>query len=928
MSNRSDEGARGRRTRSVAWLDRVVLAGLVGLVVFPPLAIGSVNPWAFGAVEALIFLLTIAWMARLALEDTPRQFSGLRPLLTPAVLFFALVIFQLLPVPPALERELSPSTYRLYSISLPGWPERDPYPFPPKVTRGKYSTRDSSAHAAMTGRPNAGWFDPISKWRPVSIAPGLTATALLKLTAYCCLFCLVLFYPLRGYPAANGERRFFRRVLKAVLITGLAIGCIGLLEQTFWNGAILWFYVPYDWGQPRPDLDPRTMGPFVDPDHFAAYLNMILPLALAGALFQSFLSRASSSYETLRVFCLGVAAVLISAIALSLSRGGWIGGLAAAFLVVALALIALWRDLRGRAGSRLRVPGAIYVVSAVFIVAAAAFYAVPSAPTAVNTRIEATITEPDFDSRLSYWRDSIGIIRDFPLLGVGLGSFQDIFPHYQSPPWSPSSVRQAHNDYLELAVETGVAGVALLLWFCVVAGIRLWRGIRTVPAKILPVMLALIAGLAAMAIQEVFDFALQVPGNAVLFTILLALALRLGAINLDNGAEKRYAAPKVRRFAAAAAVAAAVLIAVALRQSKTPYPYLASLPRDTEAAKGLILEHPARSTSHLWFAALQHGAAAAQLRELSIAAWLDPINPLILDRYAQALADNGEIGRALAEVTHSVFVRPAMAHHFYLQPDTVSWLSMEERKAIDTGFKMAIAHNFAGASHEFAAFCASQHHEVAEADVLAKASSGVDQPASRAALLLEAGTAYAQADEPARALAAFEQAARLEPSNSRPYEYLNSKIFAPRKDLAAARGVVERGVKNGADPFVLYVSLAQAYEQAGDLNGAEAALLEALRMRPEGRFDYDTLMRLADLERRGNHFERALMWTRKAVAIRPDSADAFYQLALDEESDYEYGEALRDLGHAIKLAPDNAAMKNHYRDMMRMIAAHANHNHH
>jgi hypothetical protein len=51
-------------------------------------------------------------------------------------------------------------------------------------------------------------------------------------------------------------------------------------------------------------------------------------------------------------------------------------------------------------------------------------------------------------------------------------------------------------------------------------------------------------------------------------------------------------------------------------------------------------------------------------------------------------------------------------------------------------------------------------------------------------------------------------------------------------------------------------------------------------------------------------------------------------LALDEESDYEYGEALRDLGHAIKLAPDNAAMKNHYRDMMRMIAAHANHNHH
>lgn len=47
--------------------------------------------------------------------------------------------------------------------------------------------------------------------------------------------------------------------------------------------------------------------------------------------------------------------------------------------------------------------------------------------------------------------------------------------------------------------------------------------------------------------------------------------------------------------------------------------------------------------------------------------------------------------------------------------------------------------------------------------------------------------------------------------------------------------------------------------------------------------------------------------------MRPGSADAFYQLALAEEADYEYGQALHDLARALKLAPDKAAISNHYR---------------
>lgn len=920
----------------VVWFDRIVIAGLTCLVVFSPLAIGSVNPWAVCVVEAIIFLLAIIWMARLAMEDKAQAFPGLRLILMPAGLFIALVLVQLVPLPPGVEHVLSPSTYRLYATSLPGWPERDPYTdssaalSPHESTPKRAGTvggrRVSSleVRTASASRPMVGWFDAISRWRPLSIAPELTRIAALKLIAYSCLFFMILFYPLPSYPRSRGERRFCRRLLKVVLIMGLAVGCIGLLQQTYWNGKILWVYVPYDWGQARLGLEPRASGPFVNPDHFAAYLNLILPLALAAALFPTFLSRRPSSRGPFRLFCLASASVVISAIALSQSRGAWLSGLLAASIW--LALLTRWHGQPGRESIWPKMTGSLSVLFLLCLVGGSALYMAPDVPTAVDARLEGTITEPDFVSRLGYWRDSLPLIHDFPVLGVGLGCFQDLFPRYQSPPWTPFWVREAHNDYLELVADAGVTGLAVLVWFCLAAGIRIYRGLRRLSSEVLPVLIALIAGLAAMAFHEVVDFALQVPANAVLFTIFLGLALRSSGAVRGDGSENKYAVSKVRGFAALASVAGIVLIVAALAQNKTPYPYLPGLPRDAQAARALILEHPARSSPHLWYAAFEPGSAAGRMKELAIAASLEPINPLILDRYAQALAANGRTASALAELTRSVFVYPSMEDHFYLQPDAIPRLSIQERKAIDAGFKMAVAHGFNGAGPALAAFYAALHDDAAAADVLAKASSGADQPERRAQLLLDAGAAYLRAHDTARAASAFRQAAQIEPSDPRPYQCLATQIFAPLKDIDSAKAAVQTGLSAGADPFTLYLSLAQVYEEVGDPSLAEAALLQAAKSRPDGRYDYDTLMHLAELEVRAEHFDKAVLWMRQAIEIRPGSPDALYQLALVEEADYEYGQALRDLARALKLAPDNAGMKNHYRDLLRMIAAHSDHN--
>ncbi len=132
-------------------------------------------------------------------------------------------------------------------------------------------------------------------------------------------------------------------------------------------------------------------------------------------------------------------------------------------------------------------------------------------------------------------------------------------------------------------------------------------------------VVALLAGMAAVAFQEFFDFGLQITANALLFTVLLAIALRLCSSSRDDETGPVYGKRQVRRFAGAAGVAAMLLVAAALGQDMTPYPNIA-LPRDALAARALIFSHPARSMPHIWYATMKKGSAADQIAELRTAA--------------------------------------------------------------------------------------------------------------------------------------------------------------------------------------------------------------------------------------------------------------------------------------------------------------------
>jgi O-antigen ligase len=123
-------------------------------------------------------------------------------------------------------------------------------------------------------------------------------------------------------------------------------------------------------------------------------------------------------------------------------------------------------------------------------------------------------------TRLLIARDCLKMFARHPLMGWGAGVFQEVYPSFRS--FSTNLVvNAAHNDYLQLLVEYGLAGVAIsvcFLWFAFrrFALLRLnWRD--SWPHA---VSFAALLGTVGILVHSLTDFNLQVPANATLFYVM------------------------------------------------------------------------------------------------------------------------------------------------------------------------------------------------------------------------------------------------------------------------------------------------------------------------------------------------------------------------------------------------------------------------
>ena len=318
-----------------------------------------------------------------------------------------------------------------------------------------------------------------------------------------------------------------------LVIFGLALAVFALVQHFTWEGRLFWF-------RPTISTGAGTGGPFVNKNHFAGYMEMLIPIAVMLAL--SHRARLES-----RLFYGFAASIMAIAEAASLSRGGMVS-LAAAALFIAAISTPLRDGSRARAKSFIFRPAAFMVVMLAAIIAGVVWV---GADFDIIKRIASDpLTTGSAMDRKGIWVDTLAMFRAHPLLGVGLGAFETVYPIYGHGDGTVL-IEFAHNDYLQMLADGGLAGAALAIWFLVVIARATVQAAKNADPLLKALGLGSAAGIFALLVHSLFDFNLQIPSNALLFLLLSAMVSRSGVtVGLNETA--RRLCPRVEKPATAA----------------------------------------------------------------------------------------------------------------------------------------------------------------------------------------------------------------------------------------------------------------------------------------------------------------------------------------------------------------------------------------
>jgi tetratricopeptide (TPR) repeat protein len=136
--------------------------------------------------------------------------------------------------------------------------------------------------------------------------------------------------------------------------------------------------------------------------------------------------------------------------------------------------------------------------------------------------------------RFSLIKDTLNIIRDFPLWGIGLGALGEIFQKYKSLE-GVATFSFTHNEPLQLMAEMGLLGFSLLIIFLVGYFRNVWYLLfKRNNLHVIYLSLGCLVGIISILLHSLFDFVFHIPANAVLFVIILALISRILYIRKDD----------------------------------------------------------------------------------------------------------------------------------------------------------------------------------------------------------------------------------------------------------------------------------------------------------------------------------------------------------------------------------------------------------
>ena len=292
----------------------------------------------------------------------------------------------------------------------------------------------------------------------------------------------------------------FEMLAKLFALYGALVAAFAVLQGLSPNGKLYWIWALEQGGS--------IYGPYVNHNHYAGLMEMLtpFPLVLAATRFTS---------GNRKIAVAGIAALMAASIFLSGSRGGM-----AAFVAQMVVLSVLL--VRKREGSW-KQPLMLGVFLAVVIVFLVWMGGNELTRRLISIHSEAR-EEINGGVRLTIDRDCLRMLSKKPFLGWGLGTFPIVYPEFRSF-YTTFFVNHAHNDYLQLLVETGLVGFSIAAWFLVLmfrqAASKLKDWTETASGAI---TVAALLGCVGILVHSFLDFNLQIPANAALFYVLCAVA--------------------------------------------------------------------------------------------------------------------------------------------------------------------------------------------------------------------------------------------------------------------------------------------------------------------------------------------------------------------------------------------------------------------
>lgn len=287
-------------------------------------------------------------------------------------------------------------------------------------------------------------------------------------------------------------RRQIINILITIFVSSLIVGFDGIYQQI----------TGYDFFRHFPlYADVKVSAAFQFSNNLGTYLATVIPISFSLILFKA-------TNKKCRFILSALSLLLVICLLLSQARGAWLGFILG-FLLVSL--------FSGKKNFLLAVSLLI-----IFAISASLFgniYIKEQIKSFMHLR-----TDQSTSDRMIMWKTALRMLADRPILGQGLGTFMHSFEKFK--PKSYHEIVYAHNCYLQMAVESGISGLLIFIWFIfTVLRKSLSKFFKFDDIFLKALTIGLAGGILAYVVDSFFDNSLYSLPLAVLFWTMSGLAI-------------------------------------------------------------------------------------------------------------------------------------------------------------------------------------------------------------------------------------------------------------------------------------------------------------------------------------------------------------------------------------------------------------------